>query len=160
MTYLSDATFWVLLSFLIFVGVFIRVGWSQVIAMLDGRIGEIRSEIDTAEKLRREAADMLAQYQARHRDAMKEAAEIAGRAKVQAETIRAKAEADLRETMARREKQLADRLTRIEQAAEAELRQATAALALKASETVIRKGLDAKGQAALVDQSVAALKAI
>lgn len=160
MAFLENATNWVLISFVIFAVVFFRVGWKQVLAKLDGQIASIRNEIDAAEKLRREASDMLDQYQARHRDAMKEAAEIAARAKTQAEAIRTKAEEDLRDTMARREKQLNERLTRIEQAAEAELRAATAEIALKASETVIRKGLDAKGQAALVDKSVSALSAI
>ncbi len=160
MDFLNEATNWVLISFVIFAVVFFRVGWSRVLAKLDGRIGEIRNEIDAAEKLRAEAADMLAQYQARHRDAMNEAAGISARAKTQAETIRVRAEEDLRETLARREKQLAERLNRIEQAAEAELRAATADMALKASETIIRKGLDAKGQSALVDKSIAGLSAI
>lgn len=160
MNFLNESTNWVLISFLIFVVMFFRFGWKQVLAKLDGRISDIKSEIDTAEALRREAQDMLAQYQNRHRDAMKEAAEISARAQTQADTIRAKAEADLRDTLARREKQLEERLNRIEAAAEAELRAATAAIALQAADTVIRKGLDAKGHAALVDKSVTALSAI
>ncbi|NBX66909.1 MAG: hypothetical protein EBQ96_07940 [Proteobacteria bacterium] len=160
MAFLENATNWVLISFVIFAVVFFRVGWKQVLAKLDAKIDSIRNEIDAASKLRLEAADMLAQYQARHASAMKEAAEISARAKTQAEAIRAKAEDDLRETLARREKQLAERLTRIEQAAEAELRAATAAIALSASDTIIRKGLDAKGHSALVDQSVSSLSGI
>lgn len=155
--FLYDATNWVLISFVIFAVVFIKYGWSSVLAKLDGRIAEIRNELATAEKLRIEAQQMLAEYQAKHRDAMNEAAEMASRARAQAETIRERAEDDLAETLARREKQLEDRLNRIEQAAEAELRQATADMALKASESIIRQSLDAKGQSALVDKSLASL---
>lgn len=159
MNFLHDATNWVFISFVIFAVLFLRFGWKGVLAKLDGRIAEIRNELDTASRLRAEAEAMLAQYQAKHRDAMKEAEEITARARAQAQTIREKAEADLRESLARRERQLEDRLTRIGQSAEAELRAATAEIALRAANTVIHKGLDAKAQGALVDKSVAAIAA-
>ncbi len=157
MSFFQDPANWVFLSFCLFAIAFVRVGWKQVLAMLDGRIEDIRHDIDAAAQLHREATAMLADYQNRQRNALKEAEEITARARAQAETIRAKAEADLRDTIARRERQLEDRLARMEQAAMAELRAATAALAVKAAEDVIRKELDAKGQAALVDQSVGAI---
>jgi F-type H+-transporting ATPase subunit b len=157
--FLHEPTNWVFISFVIFVVLFIRFGWEKVTAKLDGRIARIREDLATAERLRKEAQDMLAQYQQKHRDAMHEAQEIAARARAQVETIRKKAEDDLRETLARREKQLEERLNRIAQAAEDELRKATAELALRASEALIRKSLDAKGQAALVDKSLANLPA-
>lgn len=157
--FLAEPTNWVLLSFIVFVLLFIRFGWDKVAGGLDARIAEIRDELAQAEKLRLEAQEMLDQFQKKHRDAMKEADEISARARAQTETIRKKAEADLKETLARREKQLQERLDRIEQAAEAELRAATADLAIKASEALIRKSLDAKGQAALIDKSLSNLPA-
>lgn len=157
MGFLHEATNWVLLSFLIFAGVFFARGWKIVLGKLDAGIDKIRGEITSAEKLRRETEDLLNDYREHHRKSMNEAKDIAARARVQAEALREKAEADLRDTLARREKNLQERLTRIEQAAESELRAMTADLALKASETLIRKGLDAKGQAALADKSITAL---
>lgn len=157
MGFLTDATNWVFVSFCIFALLFIKFGLDSVLGKLDGRIDEIKEELATAEKLRLEAQELLNSYQAKHRDAMKEAAEIVARAKQQAEVMQAKAQEDLRETMARREKQLQDRLARIEAAAEAELRKQTAELALKASEELIRKSLDAKGQSSLVEKSIAGL---
>jgi F-type H+-transporting ATPase subunit b len=155
--FLHEPTNWVLISFLIFCGVFAKFGWAKVVGGLDARIAEIRTELDTAEKLRVEAQDMLVAYQRRHRDAMIEANDIKFRAMAQADTIRAKAEADLKEVLERREKQLQDRLTRIEASAEAELRKITAALALQASENLIRQSMDAKTQDQLADQSIKAL---
>lgn len=155
--FLQEPTNWVVLSFLIFVAIFIKYGWQKVIGGLDARIVEIRSELDTAEKLRVEAQDMLVQYQRKHRDAMIEANDIKFRAMAQADTIRAKAEADLKETLERREKQLNDRLARIEAAAEAELRKVTAQMALQASESLIRQSMDTKTQDVLADQSIKAL---
>jgi F-type H+-transporting ATPase subunit b len=159
MAFLNDPLNWVFISFVIFAGLFFKFGWASVLAKLDGRISEIRAELATAETLRADAEKMLAEYQQKHRDAMKEAAEIANRAKAQSEAMAVKAEADLRETIARREKQLTERLARIEASAEAEMRKATAAIAMAASEALIKKSLDAKGQAALADKAIAGLSA-
>lgn len=155
---LQSTNTWVVFSFLIFVGVFIKYGWSVVTSKLDAGIEGIRDNLAQAETLRRDAEAMLADYQARHRDAMNEAALIIARAQEQAATIRAKAEADLQDTLARREKQLQERLARIEASAEAELRAHTAQLALRASEDLIRKSLDAKGQQALIERSIETIK--
>lgn len=154
---LQDATFWVLLSFIIFCFGFYRFGWPTVTAMLDGKIERIRKELHDAEALRLEAQDLLVQYQRKHRDAMQEAEDIAANARAQAETMRAKMEADLADMMARREKQLAERLARLEQEAQAEIKAAATRLALQAAENIIRQSLDAKGQAALVDKTIADL---
>lgn len=155
--FLSEPTNWVLISFVVFVALFVRYGLTTVLGKLDGRIVQIRDDLANAEKLRVEAQEMLVQYQRRHRDAMHEAEEIAASAHKQTEGLQAKAEEDLRDMIARREKQLEDRLNRIEAAAVAELRRATAELAVKTSEALIKKSLDAKGQSNLVDKSVANL---
>lgn len=159
MEFLNEPLNWVAISFLIFAAGFAAFGWKKVIGKLDLRIAEIRIELNTAQRLHHDAQTLMEEYQAKHRDAMKEAADMKARAVAQAEAIREKAEADLRETLARREKQLQDRLARIEASAEAELRKATAAIALQASENLIRASLDAKAQDQLADQSMKAMAA-
>lgn len=156
--FLQESTNWVVFSFILFMVVFFKYGWGVVISKLDNGIARIKDDLQRAEALRLEAEAMLADYQARHRDAMKEADDIVARAHAQADTIRAKAEADLEDTLARREKQLTERLQRIEASVEAELRAETAALALRASEDLIRKSLDDKAQARLVEESIKSLK--
>lgn len=155
---LQDTNIWVVFSSVLFLAVFIKFGWKVAMGMLDAGIDKIRDNLAQAEKLRLEAEAMMADYQARHRDAMKEAEDIIARAHAQAQTIRAKAEDDLKATLIRREKQLEDRLARTQAEAEAELRAHTASLALKASEALILKSLDKKGQAALVSQSIDAIE--
>ncbi|MCB1538912.1 MAG: F0F1 ATP synthase subunit B [Alphaproteobacteria bacterium] len=155
--FLQDPANWVALSFTIFALAFLRYGWGKVTTGLDSRIGEIRDELAQAETLKTEAQAMLVEYQRKHAEAMREAETIAAHAREQAQALRARAEAEMKETLARREKQLQDRLARIEAQAEADLRRATAALALRASEALIRKGLDAKAQGALVDKAITAL---
>ena len=55
-----DATFWVAISFIIFVGVLIYFKIPQkVLEMLDKMISDIKNEIDESEKLRTEAKELL-----------------------------------------------------------------------------------------------------
>lgn len=154
MDILHDSSIWLLFSFLIFAGIIWKFGKSALIAMLDSRIKTIGEELATAENLRVEAQEMLAQYQRKHRDAVREAEKIIATAERQAEDIRKKAEADLDETIARREKQLKERIERLQQNAKDEMRQYAANLALEATAQIIEKNVDSRINAELVDQSI------
>lgn len=157
MEFLHDTHIWVLLSFLIFVAVAWKLGRQGVLDKLDSRIAEIRKEIQTAEGLRVEAQEMLAQYQRKQRDALKEAESVIETARDHAAKIRAQAEADLDESMARREEILATRLRRMEEAAIQEIRAHAADLAIEATLQVVMKKLDEKAGGRLIDESIAGL---
>ena len=64
----ADTYFWVLLSFIIVIGAFIRFGAHKTAAAgLDKRANRIADEINEARKMREEAQELLAQYQRRQR---------------------------------------------------------------------------------------------
>ena len=125
--------------------------------MLDERIEGIREEIKTAENLRVEAQEMLAQYQRKHKDAVKDSTQIIKTAEKQAEQIRKQAEADLDEAVARREKQLKERLERLQQNAKDDIREYAASLAIAATSEIIAGKLDKKTNEKLVDQAIAGI---
>jgi F-type H+-transporting ATPase subunit b len=154
MDFMLDTHVWYAFSFLIFAVVAWKFGLKGFLNMLDGRINAIRTEIATAENLRNEAQDLLAQYQRKQRDAEKDAKSITESAKKHAEEYRKQAEAELEETMARREKQLTERLKRMEQSAIAEIQKYAADLAVKATSQIITEKLDTRAQEKLVDQSI------
>ena len=159
MELLNDATVWVLISFIVFsIGAF-KFGRQGLMAKLDGRIEEIRREIASAENLRIEAQELLAQYQRKQRDAAREAEAIIATAKKSAQEIGKQAEADLAEAMQRREQQLAERLARMEQAAIAEIREHAAELAVKATREIIAGQMDQDTNGKLIDQSIKRLNA-
>jgi len=141
---LHDTNFWVLISFVIFVGVFLKYGKAQVLSGLDNRINEIKNELETAEKLRVDAQELLAEYQRKHKDAIGEAETIIATAKKNAESLRVKAEDDLQKTITRREQQLNERLARIEENARHEVESYTAQIALNAARTVLKDKIDSK----------------
>lgn len=154
MEMLADTYFWVTLSFLTFMFICWKMGKAAFLNLLDTRIEAIRDEIQTAENLRVEAQSLLAQYQRKHTDAVKDAENIVTTAKKQAEEIKIKAEFELEETIKRREAQLRERLVRMEEAAKEEIRQHAAALAISATTEIITEKLDKKASERLVSDSI------
>ncbi len=154
MEFLHDPHFWYNVSFAMFAVVAWKFGKNAVLELLDGRIEDIRKDIESAEGLRVEAQELLAQYQRKHRDAVKDAQAIVTTAEKQAAEIIKKADQDLQETALRREKQLQERLARMEHAAIEEIRQYAADLALNATAEIIAVQLDKKTNDKLVDNSI------
>ena len=144
MEFLQDTSFWVFVSFVIFIGVFLKYGRATALGFLDNKIDSIRNELNHAESLRVEAQELLAEYQRKHKDAMKEAEKIVADAKKHAETVRIKAEADAKRTADRREVQLQEKLNRIEQNAKAEIEAYTAQVAIDTAREILQNKMDAK----------------
>ncbi|HPD82425.1 MAG TPA: hypothetical protein PLK85_01280 [Alphaproteobacteria bacterium] len=152
-----DTALWVAISFAIFVAFAFKVGRKSVINGLDAKIEEIKTEIETAERLRVEAQELLAQYQRKQRDAEQEASEILKKAKEQAKQLTQTAETDLAELMARRETQLTERLRRLEENAIAEIQNHAADLAVAATTEMIIQTLDEKTNAKLNEETIKSL---
>lgn len=157
MEFFQDANNWVFISFVIFAFVFMKKGKGVLMGKLDARIAEIRKEIETAESLRIEAQELLAQYQRKQRDAAKEAEAIVSHARDSAAQIRREAEVTLKETMARREGQLQERLQRMEEKAINDIRAYAAELAVRATREIIVSEMDAATNEGMVDKSIKAV---
>lgn len=154
MALLQDTNIWVLISFLLFVGVMARFAFGHFLKMLDGKIEKIRHDIDNAESLRVEAQELLAQYQRKQRDAAHEAEQIVANARSAAEMIRKDAEGEIDAMIARKEAQLADRLQRMEDTARAEIQAYAAELAVKATTEIIAAQLDQTANDRLIDNAI------
>ena len=81
-----DATFWVAVSFFIFVGVLIYLKIPQKVNnSLSHQIDEIKKELDEAEKLKVEAKNLLSSYENKIDKSKKEAQQIIALAKKEVE---------------------------------------------------------------------------
>lgn len=149
-----DTSLWIGLSFIALVLIIIKFAGSFIMQALDNKIADIKKEIETAENLRVEAQEMLAQYQRKQQDAEKEIQEIISNAQKHADDIRRKAEEDLKATIARKENLLAQRIERLENNAIAEIQNHAADLAIKATSEIITKTLDEKANSKLSDGSI------
>ena len=149
-----NTTLWVGFSFVIFVLLAVKFGGKAIAVALDKKIAEIKAEIETAERLKKEAQELLLEFQQKQRDAESAAAKIIDQAKASALAVQQAAEAELSESMERREAQLTERLKRIEEKAIADIQNHAADLALKATREIVEKTLDEKAAAGLVDQAI------
>jgi F-type H+-transporting ATPase subunit b len=151
---LHDTNFWVLISFIIFIGVFIKYGKNKVLNGLDDKISEIQKELQTAETLRVEAQEILAEYQRKQKDALNEAEKIVADAALQAKMMQDHAEQEWQKTMSRREEQLNERLLRIENNARNEIETYTARLAVNSTRKVLQGNLSAKSEKSLLEDTL------
>ena len=152
--------FWVAASFAIFVVFLIYVGaHRKIIEALDARSARIKAELDEAARLRDEAAQLLAAYQKKQREAEKEAEAIVADAKAEAERVAAESRAKVEEFVARRTKLAESKIGQAEAQALADVRAAAAEAAVTAAEQILRA--TAKGQVAddLVARGIQDVKA-
>jgi len=151
----TDPTFWVATAFVAFIGllVYLKVP-GKVGEALDKRADKIKADLDEAEALRDEAQDLLATYQKKQRDAVKEAEDIAAQAKIEAARILEQGRKHLEETVARREKLAMDRIAQAEAAALDEVKARTVEIALDATRELLAQKMAAKKADQLVDTAI------
>lgn len=154
MDLLLDSAIWLLVSFLIFCFILVKFGKAAFTALLDSRIEEIKKDLETSENLRVEAQELLAQYQRKHRDALKEAEQVVATAESHASEIRKNAEKDLQETIERREKQLKERIASMEADAISEIKKHAANLAVHAAEQIVINNMDKKTASKLIENTI------
>ena len=141
-----------LIIFLIFAGPKV---WRGLGSFLDQRSMKIKADLDEAQKLKDEAQALLAEYQRKQRDALKEAEEIVSSAKAQAQREIQEAATNLAASMTRREAAALDKITQAEAHAIAEVRREAVDVATAATTRLIAKVLDDSKANALIDQSIA-----
>ena len=151
----NDPTFWVATAFVgfILVLVYLKVP-GNVGAQLDKRADKIKSDLDEAEALYKEAQDLLATYQKKQRDAAKEAEQIADHAKEEAARMLEEGRQRLAETLARREQLAVERIAQAEAAAIDEVRIKTVDIAMDATREILVKGIAASKSDSLIDAAI------
>lgn len=149
--------FWVAIAFVIFMVLVWKKASAAIGTMLDGRAERIRSELDEAERLHRDAQALLNGYQSRLADAQKEAEAVLAHAREEAARLRSQAGSDLEASLKRREAQAMDRIAQAEAAALAEVRNLTVDIAIGASKRVLSGGLPAAQADKLIEQSISEL---
>jgi F-type H+-transporting ATPase subunit b len=142
-----DPETWVAVAFVILMVVFGYLGvFKSAMTALDHRAERIKAELDDAQRLKQEAAKVLADYKARTASAEREAAEIIANARSEAERIAAEAKAKMEDFVARRTKTAESKIALAEAQALADVRAAAAEAAVQAASTILSQSV--KGQVA------------
>lgn len=143
----AEPEFWVAVAFVILMGIFAYMGVHRtILTTLDHRSERIRSELEDAQRLKQDAAKLLAEYKARRATAEREAADIVASAKTEAERIAAEAKAKMEDFVARRTKTAESKIALAEAQALADVRAAAADAAVAAASTILSRTV--KGEVA------------
>ncbi|MCS5608698.1 MAG: ATP F0F1 synthase subunit B [Alphaproteobacteria bacterium] len=154
-----DATFWVGAAFVLFVGILVYLKVPGMLTgALDERAKKISDDLDQARELREEAQVLLATYQRKQRDALKEAEEIIAHAKEEAMREAEQAEKKLEEAVARRQQAALNKIALAEAQAENEVRDTAIEIAIAAATAVVAQQVRGDRADALVDTAIQDLR--
>jgi F-type H+-transporting ATPase subunit b len=134
----AEPEFWVAVAFVILMGLFAYMGVHRtILTTLDHRSERIRAELEDAQRLKQDAAKLLAEYKERRATAEREAADIVASARTEAERIAAEAKAKMEDFVARRTKTAENKIALAEAQALADVRAAAADAAVAAASTIL-----------------------
>ena len=154
-----DATFWVGAAFVLFVGILVYLKVPGMLtSALDERAKKISNDLDQARELREEAQVLLATYQRKQRDALKEAEEIIAHAKEEAMREAEQAEKKLEEAIARRQQAALNKIALAEAQAENEVRDTAIEIAIAAATAVVAQQVQGDRADTLVDNAIQDLR--
>jgi|SRR4051812_15029525 F-type H+-transporting ATPase subunit b len=148
---------WTLVVFGISLAILAKFVFPRIAEALDKRQRAIEESIDTAERTRRQADELLAEYRERLSEARSQADEIVTRARRTGEAAEAEIVADARH---KREEMMEQTRREIEaetRRAIQQIRNEVADLTIAATEKVTRKTLDDADQRRLVEEALSEL---
>jgi len=154
---MNDPTFWTAVAFVIFVALLYRPVKKVLLSALDGRIDQIRSEVEEAQRLREEAQALLASYQRKQREAAQEAEEIVKQARSEAEIHRKETEKSMGELLKRQEALAIEKIAQAEATAVQEVREIAVDLAIAATQKILADKVTGDLSDTLVDKAITEL---
>ena len=152
---LSDPRFWVAVALVVGVA----VGYKKIVGCglraVDERAAKIKAELDQARALREEAQALLAQYQQKQAEYLKEAETMLESARRDADLLRAQAEKDLNAQLEARTKQAMDRIAQEESQAVNDVRNHVVDIALATARSMIAEQMAKTSQDDMVKAAIA-----
>ena len=140
-----DATFWVAISFLIFVGVIIYLKVPQKVDdSLNIAVKKITDDLDNAEKLKDEAKNILSEYDSKVSKSKDEIKNLIDDAKIQAEKNLIKANEEFHKVVENRKKSAEEKIRQMKIQAIKDVKNLSADIAISSVEKIIKNSIDKK----------------
>tara|TARA_B100000029_G_scaffold505796_1_gene587188 strand:- start:2078 stop:2569 length:492 start_codon:yes stop_codon:yes gene_type:complete len=150
-----DATFWVTISFFIFVGGIIYLKVPQKInSSLSEKINEIKKEISNSEKLKEEAKNLLTEYEKKIDKSQKQSKEIILLAKKESEKIILEKTEKFHQLVEERKKNAEQKISQMKQEALIEIKNLAVKMSIKTVENLIQNSIDKNKLENLYNQSL------
>ena len=138
-----DATFWVAISFFIFLGILIYFKIPQKIKnVLDENILNIKNQINEAEKLKEEAKNILSEHEKKISNSKTEVKSMINKANENAEKNIIKTNEEFHNLMENRKKNAEERIRQLKNQAEKDIKNASVKIAIESVEKLIKNSLD------------------
>ena len=138
-----DATFWVMISFFVFIGLLVYFKIPQKVRVfLDENISSIRNQIDEADKLKEDAKNILTDHEKKISNSKSEVKEMINKANEEAEKNVIKANKDFHNLMDSRKKNAEERIKQLKNQALKDIKNASVKIAIESVEKLIKNSLD------------------
>ena len=138
-----DATFWVTVSFFIFMGILIYFKIPQKVKeILEQNILSIKNQIDEAEKLKEDAKNILTEHERKISNSKREVKEMIGKANEEAEKNVINANKTFHNFMENKRKNAEERIRQLKNQAEKDIKNASVKIAIESVEKLIKNSLD------------------
>jgi len=138
-----DATFWVTISFFIFIGILFYFKVPQKIKeSLELNITNISNQISEAEKLKEDAKNILIEHEKKISDSKNEVKEMIKKANEEAEKNVIKTNKEFHDLMENRKKNTEERIKQLKNQALKDIKNASVRIALESVEKLLKNSLD------------------
>jgi F-type H+-transporting ATPase subunit b len=138
-----DATFWVAVSFFIFLGVLIYFKIPQkIVSTLNDNINTIKTEVDDAELLKDESKNIFSEYEKKISNAKAEVKQIFDTATDDADHNVLKTNEEFYVQMENRKKNTEDRIKQMKNQALKDIKNASVKIAIQTVEVLLKNSLD------------------
>ena len=138
-----DATFWLTISFFIFIGILIYFKIPQKIKnLLDQNILTIRNQINEAEKLKEDAKNILIEHEKKISNSKKEVQNMIDKANEEAEKNVIRTNQEFYRVMENRKKNVEEKIKQLKNQATKDIKNASVKIALESVEKLIKNSLD------------------
>ena len=140
-----DATFWVAVSFFIFIAGLIYLKMPQKINLsLTNKINEIKKELENAEKLKEEAKNLLSDYESKIDNSKKDTKKIIDLAKNESEKTILNRTKKFHISLDERKKNAEQKIHQMKQDALKDIKKISITVAIEAVENLVNNSVDKK----------------
>ena len=138
-----DATFWVTVSFFIFLGILIYFKIPQKVKeTLEQNISNIKDQINEAEKLKEDAKNILTEHEKKISNSRNEVKEMMNKASEEADKNVIKANQEFHKAIEIRKKNAEERIRQLKNQAEKDIKNASVKIAIESVEKLFKNSLD------------------
>ena len=138
-----DATFWVMVSFFLFIGLLIYFQIPQKIkSTLDENIGGIKNQIDEADKLKEDAKNILTEHEKKISNSKAEVESLISKANEEAEKNVIKTNQNFHNLMDNRKKNAEERIKQLKNQALKDIKNTSIKIAIESVEKLLKNSLD------------------